>query len=89
MCGSKAITAVATGGLSTLVSAAGGLLGGTQTTPTATTEVTPTAVAVDADTQAARDDEKKRRAAAAGLSSTILGGTTAGTTTGTKSLLGS
>jgi len=44
---------------------------------------------VNSASTAARDDEKRRRAAASGLSSTILGGTTAGTTTGTKSLLGS
>jgi hypothetical protein len=44
---------------------------------------------VNAASTAARDDEKRRRAAAAGLSSTILGGSTAGTTTGTKTLLGS
>lgn len=58
--------------------------------PEAAAVPTSTAVGdVNSASTAARDDEKRRRAAAAGLSSTILGGSTAGTTTGTKTLLGS
>lgn len=85
MCGGaiKKFASVATLGLSdTLLST-----GAPVTAPTVTA---PAAVGdVSAASTAARDDEKRRRAAAAGLSSTILGGSTAGTTTGTKTLLGS
>lgn len=86
MCGGaiKKVASVATLGLSDAILPSG------QSVSAPDAVAVPSAVGdVNAASTAARDDEKRRRAAAAGLSSTILGGSTAGTTTGTKTLLGS
>ncbi|MHC8403599.1 hypothetical protein [Pseudomonas sp. TMB3-21] len=66
-----------------------GMMNGNEPEVNATgTTTIPQESNVPEEVQSARDAEKRRRAAASGMSSTILGGSTAGTTTGTKSLLG-